>query len=218
MYNFNFVYPQFGIIIDAGHKRSRIMKKTILVALSLFLLGQTPAMGYTWKIDHDHSGVLFEISHIYATIRGHFSDFSGDVVFDPKHLDKSHFNFVVKVNSIYTSNDRRDTYLRSDAFFDANKYPVMTFKSNRISYISGNTYLLKGKLTIKDVTKNVTMDFTYWGQKKDPLRKNKMVAGFDCRFRIDRFDYHVGDGRLYKMGVVGKDVDVLITLEVLRNK
>jgi polyisoprenoid-binding protein YceI len=194
------------------------MKKTMLIVFSLFLLGQTPAMGYTWKIDHYHSGVLFEIRHIYATIQGHFSDFTGDVVFNPDNLSQSKFDFVVKINSIDTNYDRRDTYLRSDAFFDASKYPVMTFKSGKISHISGNKYLVKGKLTIKDVTKDVALDFTYLGQKQDPLRKNKIVAGFDCRFTINRFDYHVGNGRLYKMGVVGKNVHVLITLEVLRDK
>jgi len=194
------------------------MKKTILIFLSLFLLGQTQAMGYTWKIDHDHSGVLFDIRHIYATIRGHFSDFTGDVVFNPDNLGQSKFDFVVKINSIDTNYDRRDTYLRSNVFFDANKYPVMTFKSSKVSHVSGNKYLVKGKLTIKDVTKDVALDFTYLGQKDDPLRKSKMIAGFDCRFNINRFDYHVGDGRFYKMGVIGKNVDILITLEVLRNK
>jgi polyisoprenoid-binding protein YceI len=194
------------------------MKKIILIFLSLFLLGQTQAMGYTWKIDPDHSGVLFDIRHIYATIRGHFSDFTGDVNFDPENLEKSKFDFVVKINSIDTNNDRRDTYLRSDVFFDANKYPVMTFKSNSVSHISGNKYLIKGKLTIKDVTKDIALHFTYLGQKDDPLRKSKMIAGFDSRFNINRFDFHVGDGRFYKRGVIGKDVDILITLEVLRDR
>jgi polyisoprenoid-binding protein YceI len=194
------------------------MKKTIFFVLTLLLLGQTPAMGYTWEIDHDHSGVLFEIRHIYATIRGHFSDFTGDVVFDPDNLGQNKFDFVVKIDSIDTNNNRRDTYLRSDVFFDANKYPVMTFKSSKVSHVSGNKYLVKGKLTIRDVTKNVALDFTYLGQKPDPVRKSKIVAGFDCRFSINRFDYHVGDGRFYKMGVIGKNVDVLITLEVLRDK
>lgn len=194
------------------------MKKAILFVLSLLLLGQTPAMGYTWKIDHDHSAVLFEIRHIYATIRGHFSDFIGDVVFDPDNLGQSKFDFVVKIDSIDTNNNRRDTYLRSDVFFDANTYPVMTFKSSKVSHVSGNKYLVKGKLTIKDITKDIALDFTYLGQKPDPVRKNKIIAGFDCRFSINRFDYHVGDGRFYKMGVIGKNVDVLITLEVLRDK
>jgi polyisoprenoid-binding protein YceI len=194
------------------------MKKIILILLSLLLMGQAQVMAQEWKIDPDHSSVLFEIKHIYATIRGHFSDFTGDVFFDPDNLAKSKFDFAVKVDSINTDNDRRDTDLRSNHFFAASKYPLMTFKSGRVSHAGGNKYLLEGKLTIKDVTKDVTLEFVYWGQKERPFKKSQMIAGFDARFKINRFDYHVGDGRLYKMGVLGKDVDILITLEVLRDQ
>jgi polyisoprenoid-binding protein YceI len=62
------------------------------------------------------------------------------------------------------------------------------------------------------------MEFICWGQKENPFNNNEMVACFDSRFKIDRLNYHVGDGKFYKMGVVGKDVDVLITLEMIRHK
>ncbi|MEJ2657300.1 MAG: YceI family protein [Desulfobacterales bacterium] len=194
------------------------MKKIILIALSLVLMGQTQVMGYQWKIDPNHSSVTFAIKHIYATIHGRFSDFTGDVIFNPDDLQKAKFDFVIHVNSIDTHYNSRDTYLRSSAFLDANKYPVMTFKSSSVSHVSGDKYLVKGKFTIKDVTKELTLPFIYLGQKVDPLNKNEMVGGFDCRFKINRFDYHVGNGRLYKMGVVGKEVDIFISMEVLRNK
>ena len=94
----------------------------------------------------------------------------------------------------------------------------MTFKSSRVSHAGGNKYLLEGKMTIKDVTKDIVLEFIYWGQKENPFNNNEMVAGFDSRFKIDRLNYHVGDGKFYKMGVVGKEVDVLITLEMIRHK
>ena len=94
----------------------------------------------------------------------------------------------------------------------------MTFKSTRVSHANGNKYILEGKMTIKDVTKDIVLEFTYWGQKENPFKKNQIVAGFDTRFKINRLDYHVGDGNFFKMGVVGKEVDILITLEVLRDK
>jgi polyisoprenoid-binding protein YceI len=140
------------------------------------------------------------------------------VFFDPDNLEKSKFDFVVKVDSINTNNGKRDTHLRSDDFFAVSKYPVMTFKSSRVSHIIGNKYALEGQMTIKDVTKSMALEFIYWGQKGNPFKKNEMVAGFDTRFNIDRLDFHVGDGKFYKMGVVGKDVDVLITLEAVRMK
>jgi polyisoprenoid-binding protein YceI len=73
-------------------------------------------------------------------------------------------------------------------------------------------------MTIKGVTKNMVLEFIYWGQKENPFKKDEVVAGFDTRFNINRLDFQVGDGKFYKMGVVGKDVDVLISLEVVRKK
>jgi len=73
-------------------------------------------------------------------------------------------------------------------------------------------------MTIKDVTKKMLLEFIYWGQKENPFNNNEMVAGFDSLFKIDGLNYHVGDGKFYKMGVVGKDVDILITLEMIRDK
>jgi polyisoprenoid-binding protein YceI len=194
------------------------MKKIILIVLSLLLMGQTQVVAHEWKTDSIHSGVLFEVKHIYSTVRGHFSDFTGEVVFDPDNLEKSKFDFVVKVDSINTNNEKRDNHLRSNDFFAANKYPVMTFKSGRVSHTGENNYLLEGKMTIKDVTKDISLEFVRWGQKENPLEKGKMVAGFETRFKINRLDYHVGEGKFYEMGVLGKDVDILITLEVLRDK
>ena len=194
------------------------MKRIILIVLSLILLGQTQLMAHEWKADPVHTGILFEIKHVYSTVRGHFSNFTVDVFFDPDNLEKSKCDFIVKVDSINTNNGKRDKHLRSDDFFAASKYPVMTFKTSRVSHAGGNKYTLEGKMTIKDVTKDMVLEFIYWGQKENPFKKNQMVAGFDTRFKINRLDYHVGDGKLYKMGVVGKDVDILITLEVLRDK
>lgn len=194
------------------------MKRIIYIILALLLLGQTHVMAHEWKTDSVHTGILFEIKHIYSTVRGHFSDFTGDVFFDPDNLEKSKFDFIVKVDSINTNNAKRDNHLRSDDFFNAGKYPVMTFKSSRVSHSGGNKYVLEGKMTIRDVTKDMVLEFIYWGQKENPFKKDEMIAGFDTRFNLNRLDFHVGNGKFYKMGVVGKDVGVLITLEAVRKK
>lgn len=194
------------------------MKRILLMVCALILLGQPQAIGYEWKVDPHHSGILFEIKHIYSVTRGHFSEFTGDVFFDPENIEKSKFNFVVRVDSINTHNGKRDQHLRSDDFFAARKYPVMMFKSSRVSHAGGNKYILEGKMTIKDVTRDMLLEFIYWGQKENPFNEKEMVAGFDSRFNINRLNYHVGNGKFYKMGVVQKDVDVLISLEMVRNK
>lgn len=194
------------------------MKKILLIVFSIILIGQTPAMAHEWKLDPAHSGILFDIKHIYSTVRGQFSDFTGDVFFDPDNLEKSRFDFVVKVDSINTNNSKRDNHLRTDDFFSAKKYPEMTFKSSRVSHAGGNKYIIEGEMTLKNVSKVLVLEFIYWGQKENPFKKNQMVAGFDSRFKINRLEYNVGDGKFYDMGVVGKDVDVLISLEMIRDK
>ena len=194
------------------------MKRYILVFLSLLFLMATHATAYEWKIDPAHSAVMFEIKHIYATVRGQFNTFHGDVVFNPNDLNASKFDFTVDVDSINTHIAKRDTHLRSPDFFDADKYPYMVFKSSKVSHIVGNTYLLAGKMTIKGVTKPMKLEFLMLGQKDSPFQEGKVVGGFETRFKIDRFDFNVGTGKFYKMGALGKDVNVLISLEMIRDK
>jgi polyisoprenoid-binding protein YceI len=171
-----------------------------------------------WNLDPAHTNFYFEVKHTYATVRGQFTKFSGDVYFDPANPGKSKFDFVVKVDSIDTKIGKRDTHLRSPDFFDAKRFPEMVFKSSKVTKVGGNRYIVDGKLTIKDVTKDLVLEFDYLGQKDNPLKPGQLVAGLDALLTIDRLAYNVGDGKFYKMGVVGKDVDILVTLELLRDK
>jgi polyisoprenoid-binding protein YceI len=194
------------------------MKKILFLLLFLIMAGPLQALAQQWNIDPVHTNFYFAIKHTYATVRGQFMDFSGDVYFDPGNPGKSRFDFVIKVDSVDTQVGKRDTHLRSPDFFDAAKYPVMTFKSSRVSHGGGNTYIVEGKLTIKDVSSDIALEFVYHGQKENPLKAGETVAGLDTRLTLDRLVYHVGDGKFYKTGVVGKDVDILLTLELLRDK
>jgi polyisoprenoid-binding protein YceI len=194
------------------------MKRYLFVLLSLILLAATQTMAYEWKMDPVHSAVMFEIKHIYSTVRGHFGAFSGNVFFNPNDLKGSKFDFTVEVDSINTLVGKRDNHLRSGDFFDAKKYPQMVFKSSKVSHAGGNKYLLEGKMTVKDVTKPMALEFLLLGQKDSAFKKDQVVGGFETRFKIDRFDFNVGTGKFYKLGVVGKEVDVLISMEMTRNK
>ena len=199
-------------------KRETAMKKILPLLLFFLLWGPYQAAGQQWRLDTVHTNFFFDIKHTYATVRGRFMDFSGDVYFDPANPGTSSFDFAVKVDSVDTGQSKRDTHLRSPEFFDAARYPLMTFKSSRVSRGDGNTYLVAGVLTIKDVSRDVVLEFIYHGQKENPLKPGEIVAGLDARLTIDRLAYHVGDGKFYNMGVVGKDVDILLTLELLREK
>jgi polyisoprenoid-binding protein YceI len=92
----------------------------------------------------------------------------------------------------------------------------MTFQSTGVKRKEGNQYTLVGNLTIKGKTNEVAVLFTYFGTRENPLKKGKMVAGFETRFSIDRLEYQVGPGKYFEMGVIGRNVDILITLEVLK--
>jgi len=194
------------------------MKKLLYILLLLIVFGQAPVMAKEWQVDPAHSGIMFDVKHIYSVTRGHFSDFSGNVYFDPDNPEKSKFEFTVKVDSINTGIGKRDNHLRSGDFFAADTYPKMMFKSSRVTAAGGNRYILEGKMTVKDVTKDMRLEFVFLGQKENPFKKNKMVAGFETRFTINRLDFHVGSGKFYDMGVVDKDVEVLISLEATRDK
>jgi polyisoprenoid-binding protein YceI len=170
-----------------------------------------------WEIDKAHSGVYFDIRHTYATVRGQFEEYSGTVRFDPENLQVSSVEFEVETESVNTGNPNRDNHLRSDEFFAVKQYPAMTFKSTAVEPVEGNRYTLEGILTIRDVSMKIAVPMTYIGTGENPLKKGQQVAGFEARFSIDRLDFNVGTGKYLKMGVIGKQVDILIALEVLKN-
>ena len=188
-----------------------------VIVLSTILTGNFAiAEAEKWEIDKAHSNVYFDVRHTYATVRGQFDDFSGTLEFDPENMAVSTVKFEVKTKSINTGIPNRDNHLRSEEFFAANKFPSMTFESTGVKQKEGNQYTLVGNLTIKGKTNEVTVVFTYFGMRENPLKKGIMVAGFETRFSIDRLEYQVGPGKYAEMGVIGRNVDILISLEVLK--
>lgn len=141
------------------------MKKAVSVIFAIVFLLISGTTGFAaapeWKVDPAHSGIYFGISHIYATVKGFFNEFSGVIEFDPANLKESRFDFTVKVKSINTNNSKRDGDLLSGNFFDADKFPAMTFKSTTISHTEGNEYKVEGILTVKDVSKTIQLPFTF---------------------------------------------------------
>jgi polyisoprenoid-binding protein YceI len=193
----------------------RILASFIFIML---FAGLTCAAPIEWSIDRPHSNIYFDIRHVFATVRGVFENFSGKVIVDKEKPEMSSVAFEVEVKSVNTGVTQRDNHLKTKDFFDEEKYPLMKFKSASVKHISGNKYVMKGPFTIKDVTKTIEIPFTYLGVKDNPSNPGEQVAGFEARFTINRFDYHVGDPKLYEIGLVDKDVNILITLELLGKK
>ena len=197
------------------------MKKSIYMLLIVFSLlvftGQQAHSAATeWKFDTIHSNFYFDIDHTYATVRGFFEDYSGTFHFDPDNPKGSKIVFKIETKSINTNERKRDNHLRNEDFFDVKNYPLITFESKKITKTGGNKYLVDGDLTIKDVTKPITLFLTYFGMKENPVRPGETIAGFETGLTIDRLEYKVGNGKFYKMGVVGKDVVILVSLEMVR--
>ena len=188
----------------------------IMVLSALLMTNFALAEAEKWEIDKAHSNVYFDVRHTYATVRGQFDDFSGTLKFDPENLALSRVKFEVKAKSINTGISNRDNHLRSEEFFAVKKYPFLTFESTDVKLKEGNLYTLVGNLTIKGRTNQVAVLFTYFGTRENPLKKGIMIAGFEARFSIDRLEYQVGPGKYAEMGVIGRNVDVLIALEVLK--
>ena len=198
------------------------MKKTIFIFVMffcmLFFAGFAVAAAEKWEIDKNHSHVYFDVRHTYATVRGQFEEFSAELQFDPDNLQMGRVRFEVSTKSINTGIARRDNHLRSGEFFNVNEYSSMTFQSTAVKPMGGNQYALEGNLTVKGKTQKVSFPMTFFGTRENPLKKGQMVAGFETRFSIDRLEYGVGTGKFFQMGVVGKKVDILIALEVLKNE
>lgn len=168
-----------------------------------------------WTLDKAHSNIYFSIDHIFSKVNGHFNDFSTKMVFDPKDLSNSTFYFEIETASVDTNIGKRDKHLQSSDFFASGKYPLITFSSVTISDAGNNNYNVSGKLTVKGQTYDMVLPLSFAGMKPHPAVKKKDVIGFNGNLVLDRLAYQVGNGKFHKMGVVGQNVDVFISIELL---
>jgi polyisoprenoid-binding protein YceI len=164
----------------------------------------------TWAIDPVHSSINFWVRHLMVTkVRGKFDTFSGTVVVAEDGTPSVHAE--IAVDSVNTGNDQRDAHIKSADFFEVEKYPVATFTSTAVKP-NGNNYLLHGELTLKGVTKPVTLDLDFYGA--NPGMGHGEVAGFEASVVLNRKDFGIDiDLPLESGGVVVGD-KVTITLEI----
>jgi polyisoprenoid-binding protein YceI len=195
------------------------LKTATAAALALATLAALPARAAdVYTIDPAHSDVSFQVRHLVSQVRGRFNDYGGTINMDPANLAKSSVEFRVKAASIDTQLPDRDKHLRSADFFDAEKYPEIVFKSSKITATGKDKYDVAGTLTIRGVSKPVTLPVTFLGNVKDPWGNEK--AGFSTETEVNRKDFGmVWNAALDNGGVVlGDTVKVAIDLEVLKQK
>ena len=199
------------------------MKNTLLIALAITAFGFTAhaadkkdskaaaastSQAGKYAIDPAHSKVGFEIPHlVISSVEGRFTKFEGEIDFAEKFTD-SKVTAKIDTASIDTSNDDRNKHLKSADFFDVAKYPTITFKSKKITG-TPEKFTVVGDLTIKDKTKEVSLDGKFLGLVKDAYDK----AAFTATTKINRQDYNLKWGKMVEAGPVVGD-EVTITLKV----
>ena len=188
----------------------RILLLTLVLATGLALQAQSK-----WSFDKAHSKISFNVEHlVISEVTGQFGSFDGSVTASSEDFSDSDIEFSIDVASVDTDNDRRDGHLRSDDFFNAEKFPTITFKGKSLEKVDGNKYKLTGDLTIRDVTKEVVLDVKYGGTVKDPYGNTK--AGFKITGNINRFDYNLKWNAALESGglVVGENVEIVGNIEL----
>ena len=170
-----------------------------------------------WNIDGTHSSINFSIRHmVISKVRGRFASFTGTLNLDDTDAARSVVEATLDATSIDTNMPQRDTHLRSPDFFDVEKYPALAFRSTRIEKVDGAGYRLVGELTIRDVTREVSLDVESGGRAKDPWGNERI--GFVARAVIDRKDFGLGWNQVLEAGgvLVGDRVDIELDVQAVR--
>ena len=167
-----------------------------------------------WEIDSAHSAINFTIKHFFTPVDGTFEDYDATVMFNPDDLENSMIDVTIPVSSINTRNDRRDGHLQSEDFFNAERWPNITFTSNSIESRGDNQFVAIGEMTIRDITREFELPFTLQGMMDHPMQENTTVAGIVANAKLMRTDYGVGVGDWAATAVVGDEVNITLNLEL----
>jgi polyisoprenoid-binding protein YceI len=176
------------------------------------------ARGSSWQIDPAHSHVEFAVRHLMiSTVKGAFGDVRGTVWLDESDVRTVLVDITIQVASIDTRQEERDAHLRSADFFDAARFPTITFRSRVVEGSHQDSeFRLVGDLTIRDVTREVVLAVSSEGRLTDPWGAER--AGFSAKGKIDRTDFGLTWNQALEAGgvVVGNEVKISIEVELLR--
>jgi polyisoprenoid-binding protein YceI len=173
----------------------------------------------TWRIDPAHSHVEFAVKHLMvATVKGRFADVEGTILVNEADPAGSHVDVNIAAASVDTREPQRDAHLRSPDFFDADRYPYLTFRSSRVVPKGNGEFTVYGDLTIRGVTRPVALEGEYLGTSQSPF--GFTVAGFSARTRINRKDFGLTWNAPLETGgvLVGDEVRVSLEVEAVREE
>jgi polyisoprenoid-binding protein YceI len=171
----------------------------------------------TWRFDPFHTQVEFSAKHLgMMTVRGNFNEVTATGQIHPDDPARTKVEATINTASIRTHNEQRDKDLRSSNFLEIEKYPTMTFKSTRIEHVGGDRYKVTGDLTIKGVTKSVTLNAVKYGEFNDPRMGHRI--GYAAETKINRKDFGMSfDMMLDGKFIVSDDVQINIEGELVED-
>lgn len=191
------------------------MKKLLLIASAILFTVSVNAQN--WKIDKAHSKIHFTAQYlVISDVDGEFKEYDGTFTSSKADWTDLQADVTVKVASINTENEMRDKHLQGDDFFNAEKYPNITFKSKSVKSLGNKKYVLTGDLTIRDVTRKVEIPVVFGGTVKDPW--GNLKAGFKATGTINRKDFNLKYTNAAATGeaVVGDNVNFTIDLVLIK--
>lgn len=184
---------------------------TLMIALLLTL---TASAQEPWQLDPNHSAAQFSVRHLgVSTVRGAFTKVSGSVQYDAANPEKSSIQATIETASVDTRVEMRDNDLRSPRFFDAQKYPTITFKSKKVEPAGAGKLKVTGDLTIRGVTKEVTLEVDGPTPPiKDPMGEDRQRMGASATTKVNRNDFGVSA----LPGAVGDEITITLDIEMVR--
>lgn len=202
----------YSINLNPKQKTKNKMKKITLFAATVMLSLATFAQ--TWTLDKAHAKLGFTITHLMVSdVEGAFKTFDITIASSKDDFSDAVISLTADVNSINTDNEKRDTHLKSPDYFDAAKYPTLTFKSKSFTKVDGKNYKLTGDLTMHGVTKTVTLNVVYNGTIIHPMTK-KPVAGFKVTGTFKRSDFGISPGT--PTSILSDEVNLIANAEFVK--
>lgn len=192
------------------------MRKYIQLIFAPFLLAASPAHSSGWTLDKMHSGITFSVQHmVIAEVTGKFREFNVTVSTVKEDFTDATIDATIDVKSIDTGNERRDSHLHTDDFFNAEKFPAIKFRSTAFEKVSDRSYKIEGLLTIRDTTKEVTIDASLNGVIATGRGSR---SGWKATLAINRFDYGLKWNKAVDTGglVVGETVTITFNMEFVK--
>ncbi len=195
--------------------------RSVLAAAALLLVAAAAfAAPVTYTIDKPHTEVGFDVRHFFSKVHGRFNDFQGTIVFDEQDPAKISVEATAVTGSISTDNEKRDGHLKTADFFDAEKYPTLSFKSTKVTAAGKNKYKVTGDLTLRGVTKSVVFDVDFLGAGSVGVGGQSWgaKAGFAATTTVNRKDFGINWNKTLDNGGLMLADEVTLVLNIEANQ